>query len=76
MTVKLSEIERAAEWAVLALAEQDLAEQIARLPALTAALRDVLTVADDWEANAPDRIVGKAVASDIRAAITAHVDPT
>lgn len=49
MTVKLSEIERAAEWAVLALAEQDLAEQIARLPALTAALRDVLALHAPFE---------------------------
>ena len=46
------------------------------VPAMTAAIRDVLKMAAEWEAGAPDRIVGEAVASDIRAAIAAHLDLT
>ena len=46
------------------------------VPALTAAVRDVLKMAAEWEAGAPDRIVGEAVASDIRAALAAHLDLT
>ena len=46
------------------------------IPALTAAVRDVLKMAAEWEAGAPDRIVGEAVASEIRAALAAHLDLT
>ena len=46
------------------------------LPALTAAVRDVLKVASEWEAGAPDRIVGEAVASDLRTALATHLDLT
>ena len=72
--------EPACLWRDLAEASEPDAAFIAdartAVPALTAAVRDVLKMAAEWEAGAPDRIVGEAVASDIRAALAAHLDLT